>query len=196
MHERVGEVRGAHRRVARERARVEVRAERHPGRHARQEERHALQDSRRRVRHLQGRPRERAGAHRVGVAQQVEEREQPAHAVPEEEPRHAGPPLLRQVRERAQVGDELAKVAAVSARPPRAAVAAVVDGRDAEPARGEVRDEVAVAANVLRVAVREEDDTARGTGRRRRALPVDGDTADAGEGALGRHGVPSRDSVG
>ena len=114
----------------------------------------------------------------------------------EEEARHARPPLLRHAGERVQVGDELREVAAVAERPPRAAVAAVVDGRDAEPARGEVRDEVAVAADMLRVAVREEDDTARGTGRRRRALPVDGDAADAGEGALGRQGVPSRDSVG
>src|SRR5438445_13159120 len=54
----------------------------------------------------------------------------------EEEARHARPPLLRHAGERVQVGDELREVAAVPARPPRAAVAAVVDGRDAGPPRG------------------------------------------------------------
>src|SRR5206468_10582876 len=97
----------------------------------------------------------------------------------------ARPPLLRQAGERVQVDDELREVAAMPARPARAAMAAVIEGRDSEPARGQVRDEVAVAADVLRIAVGEEHDAARGAGRRRRALPVDGDAAGPGEGALG-----------
>jgi hypothetical protein len=66
-------------------------------------------------------------------------------------------------------------------------VAPVVEPGDGEPASRQVRDELAVAPEMLGVPVRDDDDPAR---RRRRggALPGDRETADTDEGAaLGPH---------
>ena len=62
----------------------------------------------------------------------------------------------------------------------RAAVSPVIDRRDREPASREMRDEVPVAAEMLRIAVRDQDDATRFRSGRG-ALIEDGDAAHAGE---------------
>ena len=55
----------------------------------------------------------------------------------------------------------LASRPAMPARATRAAVSPVIDRRDREPASREMRDEVPVATEMLRIAVRDQDDATR-----------------------------------
>src|SRR5207237_8492057 len=121
---------------------------------------------------------------RFRVTQQIQERDETAHAVAEEEPRHAGPPALRHGGKRAQVDHELGERPAVPAGPARPSVPTMIDRCRREPASGEMCDELAVAPEVLRVPVRDQDDAARGAGRGSGPLIIDLDPAGTGEGPV------------